>query len=51
MKTDELTFTVPWALYKKMLAALPESMFNVGGEWAGVRKKISRSAKAWGEDN
>lgn len=51
MKPDELTFTVPWSLYKKMLKALPESMFNVGGEWPSVRKKISRSAKAWGEDH
>jgi len=49
MKTDELTFTVPWPLYKKMLAALPESMFNVAGAWAEVRKKVTRSAKAWGE--
>lgn len=51
MKPDELTFTVPWSLYKKMLNALPESMFNVGGEWTKVRKKISRSAKAWGEND
>ena len=51
MKPDELTFTVPFYLYKKMLKALPESMFNVGGTWAGVRKKIRRSAKVWGEDN
>lgn len=51
MKPDELTFTVSWSLYEKMLKALPESMFNVGGEWTRVRKKISRSAKAWGEDN
>jgi len=29
----------------------PESMFNVGGDWTQVRKKISRSAKAWGENN
>jgi hypothetical protein len=50
-KTDELPFTVPWSLYKKMLAALPESMFNVDGEWAAVRKKVARSAKAWGECN
>ena len=50
MKTDELTFTVPLSLYKKMLAALPESMFNVEGDWASVRKKVSRSAKAWGEE-
>lgn len=49
MKTDELTFTVPLSLYEKMLAALPESMFNVEGAWASVRKKVSRSAKAWGE--
>ena len=50
MKTDELTFTVPLSLYKKMLAALPESMFNVDGDWPTVRKKVDRSAKAWGED-
>jgi hypothetical protein len=51
MKPDELTFTVSLSLYKKMLKALPESMFNVGGAWTGVRKKIRRSAKVWGEDN
>ena len=50
MKTDELTFTVPWSLYKKMLAALPDSMFNVPGSWTEVRKKVARSAKAWGEE-
>lgn len=49
MKTDELTFTVPWTLYQKMLKALPESMFNVGKNWAIVSKKVNRSAKAWGE--
>ena len=49
LKTDELTFTVPWPLYKKMLKALPESMFNVGDVWSSVRKKVDRSAKAWGE--
>ena len=49
MKTDELTFTVPLSLYKKMLAALPESMFNVDGDWPTVRKKVNRSAQAWGE--
>jgi uncharacterized protein (DUF169 family) len=49
MKYDELTFTVPLSLYRKMLKALPESMFNVGKDWAVVRKKVNRSAKAWGE--
>lgn len=51
MKTDELTFTVPLSLYKKMLASLPESMFNVEGDWSNVRKKVTRSAKAWGEES
>ena len=51
MKTDELTFTVPWSLYGNMLAALPESMFNVDGEWKTVRKKITRSMQARGEGN
>lgn len=47
MKTDELTFTVSWNLYQKMLNALPESMFNINDTWSGVRKKVERSAKAW----
>ena len=51
MKTDELTFTVSWSLYKKMLIALPESMFNVDGDWTTVRKKVNRSANVWGEDD
>ena len=49
MKTDELTFTVSWSLYQKMLKTLPESMFNLDTDWAVVRKKVDRSAKAWGE--
>lgn len=49
MKTDELTFTVPWSLYQKMLKALPDSVFNVDGAWTTVRKKINHSAKIWGE--
>lgn len=50
MKTDELTFTVPLGLYEKMLAALPDSMFNHETDWKSVRKKVERSAKAWGEE-
>lgn len=50
LKTDELTCTAPWSLYVKMLAALPESMFNVNGAWTEVHKKVTRSAKAWGEE-
>jgi hypothetical protein len=59
MKTDEMTFTVPLSLYKKMLAALPESIFSVDGAWKEVRKKVAagtakpmqRSARAWGLKN
>lgn len=50
MKTDELTFTVPLSLYAKMLAALPQSMFSHDTDWKSVRKKVERSAKAWGEE-
>lgn len=49
MKTDELTFTVSLDFYEKMLAALPESMFTHETDWKSVRKKVERSAKAWGE--
>ena len=49
MKTDELTFTVPWSLYQRMLKTLPESVFSVEGEWKTVRKKVNLSAKTWGE--
>lgn len=49
MKTDELTFTVSWSLYEKMLQALPESMFKLDGAWPTVRKKVNLSAKTWGE--
>jgi len=49
MKTDELTFTVSLGLYEKMLTALPESMFNHETDWKNVRRKVARSAKAWGE--
>ncbi len=50
MKVDELTFTVPLSLYEKMLAALPESMFTHDTDWKNVRKKVARSARAWGEE-
>jgi uncharacterized protein (DUF169 family) len=47
MKTDEMTFTVPLGLYRKMLEALPEYMFTLDHAWADVRKKVARSAAAW----
>jgi len=48
LKTDELTFAVPYSLYRKMLDRWPES-FLAQETWQGVRKKIERSKKAWGE--
>lgn len=48
MKPDELTFAVPQQLYRKMLAAMEESTLT-RETWAGVRKKVARSRKAWGE--
>lgn len=51
MKTDEMTFTIPLTMYEKMLATLPDSMFTHETDWSGVRKKVDRSIKAWGEDS
>ena len=47
-KTDELSLSVPLALYDKMLARWPES-FLATHAWQTTRKKIERSKKAWGE--
>lgn len=49
MKTDELTFAVPTALFKAMLEAWPSS-FLTGHTWEGVYKKVLRSRQAWDED-
>lgn len=48
VKTDEMTWTVPFSLFKRMLQALPESSLN-GESWEGVRKKVLRSRAAWKE--
>ena len=49
LKTDELTFAVPLELYRKMLDKMDESHLT-RHTWEGVRKKVLRSRKAWGED-
>ena len=49
VKTDEQLFTVPFNLYKRMLSAAPESLLY-RDTWQGVRKKVLRSRKAWGEE-
>jgi len=49
LKTDEITFAVPYEMYLRMVARWPES-FLTTNTWATVKKKIARSRKAWGED-
>ncbi len=46
LKTDELIFSAPLPLYKKMLGAMETSAL-VRHTWGGVRKKVAKSAKAW----
>jgi uncharacterized protein (DUF169 family) len=45
-KTDELTFTVPFALFETMLLRYDQS-FLTTPTWAITRKKIDRSRRAW----
>jgi uncharacterized protein (DUF169 family) len=47
-KTDELSFTIPHAMFQSMLLRWKDS-FLTTSTWAVVRKKIQRSKKAWGE--
>jgi hypothetical protein len=48
LKTDEITFTVPFEMFQRMVNRWPES-FLTTKTWTTVRKKIERSRKAWGE--
>ena len=48
MKTDEMTFSVPYEMYTLFLERW-ENSFLLTDTWAGVKKKISRSREAWGE--
>lgn len=50
MKPDELSFAVPFGLYCKMLDSMGTSAL-VRDTWAGVRKKVMKSRKAWGENS
>jgi uncharacterized protein (DUF169 family) len=47
-KTDELTFTVPYAMFCQMLERFEES-FLTTKTWAIVQKKIARSKRTWDE--
>lgn len=48
MKTDELTFAMPLALYRKMLDAMETSALT-RHTWEGDRKKVMKSRRTWGE--
>ena len=46
MKTDELTFSAPLPLYRKMLEVM-ESSALTRHTWENVRKKVSKSTRTW----
>jgi uncharacterized protein (DUF169 family) len=48
LKTDEITFTVPMEMFRRMTERWEES-FLAGNTWQTVRKKILRSRRTWGE--
>lgn len=48
MKTDEMTLAIPLPLYRKMLDAM-ESSALTRHTWEGVRKKVLKSNRTWGE--
>ncbi|NOX32364.1 MAG: DUF169 domain-containing protein [Deltaproteobacteria bacterium] len=47
-KTDELSFTIPFEMFTKMLARYKDS-FLTTKTWKNVHKKINKSKKAWKE--
>jgi uncharacterized protein (DUF169 family) len=47
-RPDELSFAIPWGLFTEMVRRWPES-FLTTHTWEGVKKKIARSQKVWGE--
>ncbi|MDR1660324.1 MAG: DUF169 domain-containing protein [Desulfovibrio sp.] len=47
MKTDELSFAAPLALYRRMLDRMETSALT-RRTWEGVRKKVMKSRRAWG---
>jgi uncharacterized protein (DUF169 family) len=48
-RPDELSFAMPWELFRKMVDRWPES-FLTTDTWATVKKKIAHSRKVWGEE-
>ncbi len=48
MKTDEMTFSVPYTLFTKFLDRWKDS-FLTTETWTGVKKKIAKSRETWGD--
>jgi len=48
LKTDEITFAVPYEMFNRMVTRWPESFLSTK-TWDIVKKKINRSRKVWGE--
>jgi uncharacterized protein (DUF169 family) len=50
LKTDEITFAVPYEMFRRM-ASRWQGSFLTTHTWATVRKKIARSRRVWGEQD
>ena len=48
-KTDELSLTIPYDMFRQMLDRFEDS-FLMTKTWSTVQKKISRSRRTWGEE-
>ena len=48
LKPDEITFSIPYAMFGRMVARWPESFLSTD-TWAIVKKRIALSKKKWGE--
>jgi uncharacterized protein (DUF169 family) len=48
LKPDEITFAVPWKMFRRFTARWRES-FLTKPAWGAVRKKIDLSRKKWGD--
>jgi uncharacterized protein (DUF169 family) len=48
LKHDELTFSIPWEMFDKMLDRWKGS-FLTANAWTAIKKRIQRSRSAWSE--
>lgn len=48
LKTDEITFSMPFELFSRMVQRWPESFLRTA-TWDAVRKKAEKSRRVWGE--